>query len=64
MYHFSILLAEAGNLDFDAKDNYIRCFAHIINLCAQATIKVMEKEDRDEIHSETETETESDDEAP
>lgn len=62
MHHFSVLLAEAGILDFDAKDNYIRCFAHIINLCAQATIKAMEKDDSREIHSETDTETESDDE--
>jgi hypothetical protein len=30
MYHFSILLAEAGNLDFDAKDNYIRCFGILL----------------------------------
>ncbi|KAJ7750263.1 hypothetical protein B0H16DRAFT_1843275 [Mycena metata] len=64
MQHFSVLLAEAGILDFDAKDNYIRCFAHIINLCAQATIKAMEKEDSHEIHSETDTETESDDNTP
>ncbi|KAJ7125982.1 hypothetical protein C8R44DRAFT_617949, partial [Mycena epipterygia] len=39
MHHFLLLLVHAGILDFDAKDNYIRCFAHIINLCAQATIK-------------------------
>lgn len=64
MPHLSFLLAGRGIPDFDAKGNYIRCFAHIINFCAQATIKTMEKEDSRDVHSEPETETESDDDAP
>ncbi|KAJ7045011.1 hypothetical protein C8F04DRAFT_1174003 [Mycena alexandri] len=59
MTHLSILLAERG-LDFDADQNYIHCFAHIINLCSQAVIRAMEKQDSRHEHPETETETESD----
>ncbi|KAJ6482790.1 ribonuclease H-like domain-containing protein [Mycena sanguinolenta] len=39
------LLAERGILDFSAEKNYIRCFAHIVNLCSQACIKAMEADD-------------------
>jgi hypothetical protein len=55
MLHLSTLLNDAG-VDFDEKKNYIRCFAHIINLCSQAVIKVMEKDDNDESYSDSETE--------
>lgn len=57
--HLSILLAERG-IDFDANTNYIHCFAHVINLCSQAVIRAMEKQDSQDDHPETETETESD----
>ncbi|KAJ7137640.1 hypothetical protein C8R46DRAFT_922354 [Mycena filopes] len=60
MSHLSLLLAEKGVLDFDADGNYIRCFAHIINLCSQAVIRAMEKQDSRAEHPETEMETESD----
>ena len=36
------LIAERHIIDFSAKNNYIRCFAHIVNLCSQACIKAME----------------------
>jgi hypothetical protein len=36
------LLAERAIIDFCAKNNYIRCFSHIVNLCSQACIKAME----------------------
>ncbi|KAJ7463111.1 hypothetical protein B0H11DRAFT_2241093 [Mycena galericulata] len=39
------LLAERRIIDFGAKNNYIRCFAHIVNLCSQACIKAMEAGD-------------------
>lgn len=67
MLHLSSLLSDIGILDFDEKQNYIRCFAHIINLCSQAVIRVMEKDDADAEHSDPDTEpaTEStDDEEP
>lgn len=63
MHHFSLLLAEhAGIDDFDPKHNYIRCFAHIVNLCAQATIKAMEKADSRDVYPETDSDSESDSE--
>jgi hypothetical protein len=48
---------------FDEKKNYIRCFLHVINLCSQAVIKVMEKDDVDDAYSDSEMEpaTESSD---
>jgi hypothetical protein len=39
------LLAERAIIDFCAKNNYIRCFSHIVNLCSQACIKAMEADD-------------------
>jgi hypothetical protein len=64
MLHLSFLLAEKGVLDFDPEKNYIRCFSHIINICSQAVIKAMEKEDSLDEYPETDTETESDDDNP
>jgi hypothetical protein len=55
MIHFAILLRERGIPGFDAKQNYICCFAHIINLCSQAVIKQMEKEDADDTYSDSDT---------
>lgn len=55
MYHLKLLLEDI-NVSFDDKKNYIRCFAHVINLCSQAVIKVMEKDDVDPAYSDTETE--------
>src|ERR1700761_3778376 len=54
--HLGRELAARGNYDFDAKNNFIRCFSHIINLCAQAVIKGMQKDDTAPIYSDTETE--------
>lgn len=66
MNHLEILLNEIG-ARFDAKKNYVRCFAHIINLCSQATIRVMEKDNGNDAHSDTDpdsdTETGTDDNA-
>lgn len=56
MTHFSILLRGRGINGFDAKKNYIRCFAHIINLCSQAVIRAMEKDDMDADYPDTDTE--------
>ncbi|KAJ7675195.1 ribonuclease H-like domain-containing protein [Mycena rosella] len=64
MTHLALLLAERGVLDFNAKENYIRCFAHIINLASQTVIRAMEKQDSHVQHSDTETESESDDDTP
>ncbi|KAF7358289.1 putative AC transposase [Mycena venus] len=67
MLHFTSLLRDIGIRDFDEKQNYIRCFAHVINLCSQAVIRVMEKDDADAEHSDPDTDpaTEStDDEEP
>ena len=64
MAHLSLLLAERGILEFDAEENYIRCFAHIINLCAQAAIKAMEKEDSRDVHPETDSDSDSDNGVP
>ena len=60
--HLAVALREI-DVEFDEKQNYIRCFAHVINLCAQAAIKAMEKDDADEAYSDSETEpaTESSD---
>ncbi|KAJ6559295.1 ribonuclease H-like domain-containing protein, partial [Mycena sp. CBHHK59/15] len=58
MQHLSLLLASKGILNFDPKENYIFCFTHIINLCSQAVIKAMEKEDSRVVYSDTDTETE------
>jgi hypothetical protein len=55
MTHLAILLRERGIVGFDAKNNYIRCFAHIINLCSQAVIKQMEKDDANETYSDSDT---------
>ena len=55
LYHLRILLQEIGVHDFDEKQNYIRCFAHVINLCSQAVIRVMEKDDVDDQYSDSET---------
>jgi hypothetical protein len=60
MSYLAMLLAEKGVLDFDTEENYIRCFSHVINLCSQAVIRAMEKQDSRDDHPETETETESD----
>lgn len=54
--HLQTELAVRGNTDFDAENNFIRCFSHIINLCAQAVIKGMQKDDAAPIYSDTETE--------
>jgi hypothetical protein len=66
MTHLAILLNEIG-VQFDAKKNYVRCFAHIINLCSQATIHVMEKDDGNDAYSDTDpnsdTENGTDDDA-
>jgi hypothetical protein len=52
------LLHQEGVLDFDCKNNYIRCFSHIINLCSQACIKAMELNDRTSAqYSDTETDS-------
>ncbi|KAF7372280.1 Zinc finger BED domain-containing protein 4 [Mycena venus] len=56
MTHFSILLRRRDINGFDAKNNYIRCFAHIINLCSQAVIRAMEKDDTDADYPDTDTE--------
>ncbi|KAJ6622370.1 hypothetical protein B0H10DRAFT_1788240, partial [Mycena sp. CBHHK59/15] len=45
MLHLSLMLQDF-NVTFDEK-NYICCFAHIVNLCSQAVIKVMEKDNGD-----------------
>ncbi|KAJ6467257.1 ribonuclease H-like domain-containing protein, partial [Mycena sanguinolenta] len=55
MMHLAVALREIG-VEFDEKQNYIRCFAHVINLCAQAAIKAMEKDDADEAYSDSGTE--------
>jgi hypothetical protein len=55
LLHLGILLQEIGVHDFDEKQNYIRCFAHVINLCSQAVIRVMEKDDVDDQYSDSET---------
>jgi hypothetical protein len=48
-------LLNAVGVQFDGKKNYIRCFAHIINLCSQAVIRQMERDNDDDIHSDTDT---------
>ena len=62
LLHLSHMLGDIGVV-FDEEKNYIRCFTHIINLCSQAVIKVMEKDDADAAYSDSETEpaTESSD---
>lgn len=62
MTHLAGHLNEIG-VRFDAKKNYIRCFAHIINLCSQAVIRMMEKDDGDNDSLDTDTDpgTDSDD---
>ncbi|KAJ7083217.1 hypothetical protein C8R44DRAFT_894553 [Mycena epipterygia] len=61
MTHLAILLRERGITGFDAKKNYIHCFAHIINLCLQAVIKQMEKEDANITYSDSDTDDDSTD---
>jgi hypothetical protein len=56
MIHFAILLRGRCIVGFDAKKNYIRCFAHIVNLCSQAVIRSMEKDDMDGDYPDTDTE--------
>ena len=56
MFHLKLLLGDIGVVSFDEKKNYIRCFAHVINLCSQAVIKVMKKDNEDPAYSDTETE--------
>jgi hypothetical protein len=55
LLHLGILLQEIGVHDFDEKQNYIRCFSHVINLCSQAVIQVMEKDDVDADYSDSKT---------
>jgi hypothetical protein len=55
LLHLSILLQEIGVHDFDEKQNYICCFSHVINLCSQVVIRVMEKDDVDADYSDSET---------
>jgi hypothetical protein len=45
MIHLATELHAIRLNDFDAKKNLIQCFSHIINLCSQAVIKKMEKDD-------------------
>ena len=47
LLHLGYMLKEIGVV-FDKKKNYICCFTHVINLCSQAVIKVMEKDDEGE----------------
>jgi hypothetical protein len=58
MAHLAILLNSIG-IQFDAKKNDIRCFAHIINLCSQAVIRQMERDNDDDTHSDTDTDPET-----
>ncbi|KAJ7190445.1 hypothetical protein GGX14DRAFT_378288 [Mycena pura] len=53
--HLERLLHLRGNFNFDSSDNFIRCFSHIINLCSQAVLKSMLKDDTAEHYSDTET---------
>jgi hypothetical protein len=55
MAHLAILFRRRGITDFDAKNNYVCCFAHIINLSSQAVIKQMEKEDANDTYSDSDT---------
>jgi hypothetical protein len=55
MLHLSLFLSDISVVDFDEKQNHIRCFADVINLCSQAVIRVMEKGAYVE-HSDSDTE--------
>jgi hypothetical protein len=55
MAHLAILLNSIG-IQFDAKKNYIHCFAHMISLCYKAVIRQMERDNDDDTHSDTDTE--------
>jgi hypothetical protein len=46
-------------IQFDAKKNYIYYFAHIINLCSQAVIRQIERDNDDDTHSDTDTDPET-----
>jgi hypothetical protein len=54
MLHLSLMLQDF-NVTFDEKKNYIHCFAHIVNLCSQVVIKVMEKDNGDVAYSDSDT---------
>ncbi|KAJ6449125.1 ribonuclease H-like domain-containing protein [Mycena sanguinolenta] len=56
MTQFAILLRSHDISGFNAKKNYIRCFAHIINLCSQAVIRAMERDKKDVDYPDTDTE--------
>jgi hypothetical protein len=58
MAHLSILLNSIG-VQFDAKKNYICCFAHIINLFSQAVIHQMERDNNDDTPPDTDTDPET-----
>jgi hypothetical protein len=67
MFHLSLMLQDFY-VTFDEKNNYICCFAHVINLCSQAVIKLMEKDDGNMAYSDSDTdpatETSDSDAAP
>jgi hypothetical protein len=62
MLHLSLMLQDF-NVNFDEKKNYIHCFAHIVNLCSQGVIKVMEKDNGDVAYSDLDTDPATDSDA-